>query len=312
VKKRILVTGGSGFIGSHIVDRHIRRGDEVIILDKTIHTQNIEVEKVTCYKQDLCDTEKVTEILTTHKPDYIHHCAGHTQLRAAIASPQRDAHDNINGTLSLLQALLELNKDRTYSPEVVLFSSTAAVYGGHDSPPFDENLCPTPVNPYGIAKLAAEQYIQWYAKHVSVPSTIFRYANVYGPRQSTVGQAGVVASFMSALHRGKQLKVYGDGTNTRDYVFVKDIVDAHIRAVEKKENGIFNLGTGLPTSTIQLAEVCSSLQEGATLALVAAEVTEQSSSWMDVSKAKVSLGWEAKTSLIEGLRQTYAWYKAQA
>lgn len=312
-RKTVLITGGNGFIGSHLAQHALKHGSTPIVLDRSSHHKKNEIDhpSILWAQLDLGDTAGVKALLHLHRPEEIHHCAGHTQLRAAVRSPQRDAQDNVMGTLSLLQALLELKQEKTYEPRCLLFSSTAAVYGGYDTPPFSEQLSPKPTNPYGIAKVAGEQYLQWLGNETGIPVVMFRYANVYGPGQSTEGQAGVVAAFMDALVHAKPLRVYGDGSSLRDYIYVKDIVAAHSKASEKPIPGTYNLGTGTPTSTLELAKQCTRLKQGASYEHFAAEVTEQSSSWMSVKHAYDTFGWKAETSLESGLAQTFTWYTQQ-
>jgi UDP-glucose 4-epimerase len=310
MSKTVLVTGGTGFIGSHIVDKHISEGDRVIILDKTIHPEYELHKDVTVYQGNMCDLDKLKQILEKHKPDVIHHCAGHTQLRAAIASPTKDAQDNIFSTLSLIETVLFLKEKEMYLPQVVVFSSSASIYGGYTTPPFLENQPPLPVTPYGVAKTASEQYLRWFSEHSGIPVTIFRYANVYGPRQSTSGQAGVVAKFMSTLVEGKQIVVYGSGKNQRDYVYVADIARAHYIASKEQQSGTFNLGTGKPTTTNELAELCRNIGKSKKLIQhKALEQEEQSSSALDVTQVLQTLGWKAEVPLEEGLVTTLEWYQ---
>lgn len=308
-----LITGGVGFIGSHLA-HELSRHQKIVVVDRSADKKSsLTKDKAIEYiSLDLGKTEELKKIIATYKPQTVHHCAGHTQLRAAIASPHRDAKDNILGTLSLIQSFIELKAEVNYLPDGIIFSSTAAVYGGYDTPPFSEHFAPLPTNPYGIAKVAAEQYLRWYGHSAGVPITIFRYANVYGSGQSTLGQAGVIASFMSSLVKEQPLKVYGDGSNTRDYIFVKDVVHAHYLAAKKHSNGTYNLGTGHPTSTLELAQLCTSLREKSELKLVNIDVEEQNNSWMNVGQVKKELEWEATTSLKDGLTQTYSWYRQQS
>ena len=311
MNKAVLVTGGTGFIGSHIVDKHISEGDPVIILDKTVHPAYELHKHVTLYQGNMCELDKLKEILEKHTPEIIHHCAGHTQLRVAIASPTKDAQDNIFSTLRLIEALLFLKEKEKYQPEVVLFSSSASVYGGYSEPPFSEAQPPLPVTPYGVAKTASEQYLRWFSEHSGIPVTIFRYANVYGPRQSTSGQAGVVAKFMSTLVEGRQIVVYGSGKNQRDYVYVTDIARAHYIASEQRKSGTFNLGTGKPTTTNELAELCQKIgQRKEKVRYQRLAHDEQRSSALDVTHVLQTLGWKAEVPLEEGLGTTLEWYQS--
>ncbi len=311
----VLITGGAGFIGSHLVDACLRQGSRVVVVDNfSTGSKKWVNSKVICYPTDLNDTASVQKILQKHQPQVIYHCVGHTQLRVALSSPQRDAQDNVGATLSLIQALLDLGITNDYRPQQLVFSSTSAVYGGYLKPPFTERTPVCPVNPYGIAKYAAEQYLQWYGNSQGVVITNLRYANVYGPRQSSNGEAGVVAKFLTALDKNRPIYIFGDGSHQRDYIFVDDVVAANTAVVEKKLAGVYNVGTRMPTRTTELAQLCVKLNNEhkntpTKVIHKPLQLAEQKYSWLESRLLEKKTGWKAKISLNQGLIKTWKWYQ---
>lgn len=309
----ILVTGGAGFIGSHLTDELTTRGAEVIVVDNFSSGKKEWLSSgaslVDC---DVNKTDQLTQILLKYKPKIIYHLVGHTQLRNAILHPQHDAEQNIGGVLSLIQACITA-QEHGYTPNHIIFSSSSAVYGGCRSTPFSERTLPKPTNPYGIAKRSAEQYLEWYGQQANVLVTSLRYANVYGPRQSTFGEAGVIAKFMEAIVQGETLNVYGDGEHCRDYIFVKDVVAANVAVAEHTADGIFVVGTGVPTSTQQLAQYCQQLTSQQVLVRhLPLSFPEQPESVLDSTVLHLKTRWLPTVPLIEGLTETLQWYSSYA
>jgi nucleoside-diphosphate-sugar epimerase len=303
-EKMILITGGTGFIGTHLC-RFFAQKDKVISIDRRRRKKSQKIENVIESYFDLNDTEKLEKVLLKYRPEVIHHCAGHTRLRESFQNPQQDAADNFGSTVSLIQACLHVNMLTGYLPKQILFSSSAAVYGGQTRPPFNEKTAAKPVTPYGFAKHAAEEYLLWFSQMTKTTVTIFRYANVYGPGQECSGESGVISKFISTLKHGNSLTLYGDGSHTRDYLYVEDLVQAHSLAVQKKVQGVFTLGTHRQTSTVELAKLCAKL-----FALKSIHdfkpyfFAEQSASSLDSSSFSNFTGWKVRYTLEKGLKKT--------
>ncbi|MBI5325183.1 MAG: NAD-dependent epimerase/dehydratase family protein [Ignavibacteriae bacterium] len=232
---KILVTGGAGFIASHITDAYINAGHDVFIIDNFSSGRKENVNhKATLIEMDIND-EKVDELFKIEKFDIINHHAAQMDVRFSVDNPRFDATTNILGSLNLYESA------KKYGVKKVIFASTGgAVYGEQDYFPADENHPTSPCSPYGIAKLANEKYLFYYKQIFGMEHVIFRYVNVYGPRQNPHGEAGVVAIFINKMLSGNQPVINGDGLNTRDYVFVEDVVKANLLALKSNVSGIYN------------------------------------------------------------------------
>ncbi|MCH6574695.1 MAG: NAD-dependent epimerase/dehydratase family protein, partial [Bacteroidetes bacterium] len=239
---KILVTGGAGFIASHIADKFIEEGHEVVILDdlSTGFEKNIN-PKAKFVKLNIRD-EKVSNLFEEEKFDVVNHHAAQMDVRRSVVDPAFDANTNILGTINLLQNSIKHGVNK------FMFASTGgAVYGEQECFPADENHPTNPVSPYGISKLSVEKYLYFYFNEHKLNYTILRYANIYGPRQNPFGEAGVVAIFSAKLLKGDQPIINGTGEQTRDYIFVKDVVKANLLTLSDDESDIYNVGTGIET-----------------------------------------------------------------
>lgn len=299
---RILVTGGAGFIGSHVAEAFLQAGHEVVIIDdlSTGIEENIP-PGAKFLAGDITDRSVVESLFTEHKFGAVSHHAAQMNIRVSVADPVRDARVNILGTLELLRHSVRTGVDK------FMFSSTGgAVYGEQTSFPADENHATNPISPYGLSKLAGEKYIQYFSREHGLPYCILRYANVYGPRQNPHGEAGVVAVFSSLLVAGKPVTINGDGRQTRDYIYVGDVVAANQAGLKAKDNITINVGTGVETDVLTLYE---QLSQAADTDLAPrhgpAKPGEQIRSVIDPRLGGEVLGWEPRTGLSEGLRQTY-------
>ncbi len=302
---RILVTGGAGFIGSHLVDALIAAGHEAIVIDNlaTGVRGNLNPQ-ARFYEADIRDAEAVRALFVAERPEVLIHQAAQLDVRRSVADPAFDAEVNVVGTLRLLQNGLEQGLKK-----VIFASSGGAIYGDTEVMPTPETLSPAPMSPYGVAKLAIEHYLHYYATVQGLPYVALRYANVYGPRQNPHGEAGVIAIFAERVLRGQQAVVFGDGENTRDYVFVGDVVRANLAALAHDEVGAFNVGTGVETTVNALFDRINALTEaGATRQHAAAKVGEQRRSCLNVALAGRELGWQPQVALDEGLTQTVGFF----
>ena len=299
---RILVTGGAGFIGSHVAERLLELEHQVVVLDdlSTGSEENIP-DGVEFVKGDITDRQLVSELMGDTRFDVVNHHAAQMDVRGSVEDPSFDARVNILGTLNLLQSSIKTGVKK------FMFASTGgAVYGEQDRFPADEDHPTRPVSPYGISKLACEKYLFYYQVQYGLQTVIMRYANIYGPRQNPFGEAGVVAIFSNKLARGEQVTINGDGLQTRDYVYVGDVVAANLLALDYAGSITFNIGTGIETDVVTLYK---HLAEAAGTDLPAhhgpAKQGEQRRSVISPQFAHESLGWTPKVSLAEGLVITF-------
>jgi UDP-glucose 4-epimerase len=245
---RILVTGGAGFIGSHTVDGLVERSHEVAVLDDLSSGKRGRLNpRARFHQADLRDAKRVAEVLEQERPEAIYHLAAQMDVRRSVADPAFDAGVNLVGMLNLMEAARGKGLRR-----LIFASSGGAIYGEQNVLPCDEDHPCHPVSPYGVAKLATEHYLFFYRNEYGIGSTALRYANVYGPRQDPHGEAGVVAIFCGRLLRDESCTIYGDGGQTRDYVYVGDVAAANIAALEHQVDGAFNIGTGIETDVNRL------------------------------------------------------------
>jgi len=303
---KVLVTGGAGFIASHIVEAYVERGHEVFIFDDLSTGQKSNLNpKATFLEVDIANA-KAVELIEQIKPDVLNHHAAQMDVRHSVADPQFDARVNILGFINLLEACKNAG-----TKKVIFASSGGAVYGEQDTFPAPEAHPTRPSSPYGVSKRTGELYLSYYQQAFGLPYIALRYANVYGPRQSTRGEAGVVAIFISLLLAGKGPVINGDGKQTRDYVYVGDVAAANLAALECPYVGEINIGTGVETDVVTLFQ---SLRQGAGSKLEArhgpAKIGEQRRSCLAAQRAADIFGWRPQVSLREGLERTIAYYRA--
>jgi UDP-glucose 4-epimerase len=301
---KILVTGGAGFIGSHIVDAFLEQGHQVAVVDNLYSGYRENVNPGAAFYLMDIRARELNRVFEYEGFDAVCHQAAQMDVRQSVKDPRFDAQINILGTLNLLQNCVK------HGVRKILFASTGgAIYGEQEVFPCDETHALRPVSPYGIAKLAVEKYLFYYKLEYQLEHTILRYANVYGPRQNPHGEAGVVAIFSSKLLSGKQPTIHGDGKQTRDYVFVHDVVRANMLALESSESGIFNVGTGIETDVNRLFTLINEYTgAGAEEDHGPPMPGEQRRSVISHEKAKSVLGWEPRVNLEEGLKKTVAFF----
>ena len=297
---KIAVTGGAGFIGSHIVDAYVGSGHEVHVLDdfSTGRPTNVN-PRAQVHEVDVADP-RAAELILAIKPDVLNHHAAQMDVRRSVADPAFDARVNIIGFVNLLEA----SKDAGIK-QVIFASSGGAVYGDREPIPSNEEHPTVPLSPYGVSKLSGEFYLSYYHLAFGLPYVALRYANVYGPRQSSHGEAGVVAIFISQLLAGKNPVINGDGMQTRDYVFVGDVVRANLAALGSAYVGPVNIGTGIETDVVT---ICRLLRQGLGAKVEAvhgpAKLGEQRRSCLEISLAHRVLGWKPEVALKAGLDKT--------
>ena len=305
---RILVTGGAGFIASHVADAFVAAGHKVSILDDLSSGRRENLNpKARFYQLDVQDPA-VADVFQREQPEVLCHHAAQMDVRRSVADPSFDARVNILGLINLME------HGRQHGLKRVLFSSTGgAIYGEQETFPAPETHKTEPVSPYGVAKLASERYLFFYFVTYGISYAALRYANVYGPRQNPHGEAGVVAIFCERLLRGEQPVINGDGTQTRDYVYVGDLVRANLAALDSDFVGAVNLGTGIETDVNAIFRVLVRLcDSSAPERHGPAKPGEQRRSVIDNARARSVLGWQPQVSLEEGLRQTVAFFRERA
>ena len=304
---KVLVTGGAGFIASHVVDAYVERGHEVTVVDDLSSGLRENVNpKAELIVADLRERSTI-EQLRGRKFDLVNHHAAQIDVRVSVADPAADAELNIVAALRLFQAMIDDGVRK-----IVFSSSGGAAYGEPQYAPQDENHPVAPISPYGCAKLAIDQYLYYYRNVHGIRAVSLRYGNVYGPRQRKDGEAGVVAIFAGALLDGQQARINGDGEQTRDYVFVEDVVRANMAASEPEVDGIFNVGTGIETSVNEVyAALCDSLNIQAEAAHGPAKAGEQKRSVLDGTKLRKMALLPEPVLFRDGVRRTAEWLRSR-
>jgi UDP-glucose 4-epimerase len=304
-RMKALVTGGAGFIGSNLVDALLARGDEVVVLDNlsTGRRENLDdaiQNGATLAEVDIREAESVSDVVGRAKPEVVFHLAAQIDVRRSVADPAADARINVEGTANMLSAAQAHGVKR-----FVNTSTGGAIYGEGRQLPAPEDHPSAPEAPYGLSKWCAEQYCAIFTRLHGLSTVSLRYGNVYGPRQDPLGEAGVIAIFCGKLLDGGRATIFGDGTQTRDYVYVDDVVDSNLRAAEADGTGPINIGLGQQKSVLDIVEV---LKQNAPNGFEPEHAPERPGEVqhiaLDPSRAREELGWEAKVELEEGLKRT--------
>jgi UDP-glucose 4-epimerase len=302
---KVLVTGGAGFIGSHLVDRLVQEGHEVIIVDNLVTGKRRNINRAASfYKQDI-QSWRLERVFRNERPNVVMHLAAQMDVRKSVEDPMFDAQVNILGTLNVLQQAVKHGVRK-----VVFSSSGGAIYGEQETYPAPESHVTKPLSPYGLSKLCGEQYLSYFQRISGLQVVSLRYANVYGPRQDPEGEAGVVAIFIQKLLNNEQAVITGNGRQTRDFVFVEDVVEANLAMMGQETQGTYNVGTGVETSINDLFRVLIQ-HTGSTCKELhgPAKKGEQARSVIDSTKLRHELSWEPRTSLNEGLKKTVEYFK---
>lgn len=308
--ERVLVTGGAGFIGSHVADRYLAAGYEVTVLDDLSSGRRENVPDGAEFVQADVQSPEARSVLEGGRFSVLNHHAAQMDVRVSVADPGLDARVNILGLVNLLEGARAGGVRR-----VVFASSGGVVYGESDQLPHPEDARKLPVSPYGVSKLASEFYLAAYTQLHGLQAVSLRYANVYGPRQSPHGEAGVVAIFSNRLVRGDTITVFGDGEQTRDYVFVMDVARANLAAsacelpaLHTIDDMAFNIGTASETSVIQLAQALfEAAGKSVPIEHAEARAGELARSAVDIGRASQEWDWAPDITLVDGLKQTYDW-----
>jgi len=316
---RVLVTGGAGFIGSHLVDAYLGRGDKVLVVDdfSTGSEKNLEealTRGLVIEKVSILDP-KVQNLIKDFDPHLINHHAAQKSVRDSVENPIRDLKTNVEGLLNILgvaKSLADLKR--------IIFASSGGVMFGDEAPlPTPESYPETPSSPYGISKLASEHYLRFFAPSLNLKAVALRYANVYGPRQDPLGEAGVVAIFSEKMLKGEATRVFGDGNQTRDFVYVADIVEANLRAETIEDSfSVFHIGSGLQTSVNELHREMSEIEGMSGIAgyqlkpeYAESRVGEQMRSCLDASSFAKRTAWAARTDIQVGLKLTIDYFRSK-
>ena len=302
---KVLVTGGAGFIGSHLVDRLVMEGHEAVVVDNLVTGKRRNINRAArFYKMDI-QSWRLERVFRKERPNVVMHLAAQMDVRKSVEDPMFDAQVNVLGTVNVLQQAVK------HGVRKVIFSSSGgAIYGEQETYPAAETHVTKPLSPYGLSKLCGEQYLSYYQRVSGLQVVSLRYANVYGPRQDPEGEAGVVAIFIQKMLNNEQAVINGNGRQTRDFVFVDDVVEANLAMMGQDTQGTYNVGTGMETSINDLFRIlvqhtgshCKEMHGPA-------KKGEQARSVIDSSKLRHEVSWEPKIDLSEGLKKTVEYFR---
>ncbi len=302
---KVLVTGGAGFIGSHVVDRLVEEGHQVVIVDDLSSGTRKNVNRAaSLYKLDI-QSGRLERVFRNERPNIVIHLAAQVSVRVSVDNPVFDAQVNVLGTMNVLHQAVH------HGVRKVIFSSSGgAIYGEQEAFPAPESHVTKPLSPYGISKLCAEHYLSYFQRISGIQVVSLRYGNVYGPRQDPEGEAGVVAIFIRKMLNNEQPIINGNGRQTRDFVFVDDVAEANLVAMRQDSQGVYNVGTGIETSVNELFRILAGLTGSSCKEVHGpAKLGEQMRSVIDSSKLKQELGWEPEADLTKGLEKTVAYFR---
>lgn len=302
---KVLVTGGAGFIGSHVVDAYVGAGHEVVVVDNLTTGRRAHVNPQSRFHEVDIRSDALRTVFERERPEIVNHHAAQASVVASVQNPRLDAEINIVGTLHLFALCAEFGVRR-----IVYASTGGAIYGDPEHLPVDEAHPVRPLAPYGISKLTGEAYLRFFGE-TGISWAILRYANVYGPRQDPYGEAGVVAIFARAMLEGRRPTIFGDGTQTRDFVYVEDVANANLRATDVSTADIANVSTGLETPVNDIYHHLAHLTGFQERAISAPPRRgEVYRIVLSPARARQWLGWIPQTSLLEGLHRTVEWFQA--
>ncbi len=302
---KVLVTGGAGFIGSHVVDRLVEEGHQVVIVDDLSSGTRKNVNRAaSLYGLDI-QSGRLERVFRNERPNIVIHLAAQVSVRVSVDNPVFDAQVNVLGTMNVLHQAVHHGVRK-----VVFSSSGGAIYGEQEEFPALESHVTKPLSPYGISKLCAEHYLSYFQRISGIQVVSLRYGNVYGPRQDPEGEAGVVAIFIRKMLNNERPIINGNGRQTRDFVFVDDVAEANLVAMRQDSQGVYNVGTGVETSVNELFRVLVGLTGSSCKEVHGpTKLGEQMRSMIDSSKLKQELGWELEADLTKGLEKTVAYFR---
>lgn len=302
---KVLVTGGAGFIGSHLVDRLVQEGHEVAIVDNLSTGKRRNLNRAARFFKLDIQSWRLERVFRNERPNIVMHLAAQMDVRKSVEDPIFDAQVNVLGMLNVLQQSIKHGVRK-----VVFSSSGGAIYGEQEIYPVPESHATRPLSPYGISKLCGEQYLSYYQRVSGLQIVSLRYANVYGPRQDPDGEAGVVAIFIQKLLNNEQAIVNGNGRQTRDFVYVEDVVEANLAVMGQETQGTYNVGTGEETSINDLLRILIAHTNSTCKEIHGpAKIGEQVRSVIDSNKLRQELSWDPKTELSEGLKRTVDYFR---
>jgi len=304
---RVIVTGGAGFIGSHVADAYVARGHDVLVLDSLWEHGGGRRDNVPPQAEfvqaDIRD-EKIERIFAEFRPEIVNHHAAQHSVAISVRDPKYDAQVNVAGLLNVLECSVANNVRK------VIFASSGATFGDPDRLPITDDAPQRPTSPYGITKMVGEYYLRYYRKEKDLDFTALRYGNVFGPRQDPNGEAGVIAIFAAAFVRRAGVRIDWDGEQTRDYVYAADVADANVRALERCADGCYVIGTGIKTSVNAIYRELTEISGfEAPVTRAARRPGDARDAQFDASRARRDLGWAPATALRDGLRATYEYFK---
>jgi UDP-glucose 4-epimerase len=304
---KVLVTGGAGFIGSHLVDRLVLEGHEAVVVDNLVTGKRRNINRAArFYKVDI-QNWRLERVFRNERPNVVMHLAAQMDVRKSVEDPMYDAQVNVLGTLNVLQQAVQHGVRK-----VVFSSSGGAIYGEQETYPAPETHVTKPLSPYGLSKLCGEQYLSYYQRVSGLQVVSLRYANVYGPRQDPEGEAGVVAIFIQKMLNNEQAVINGNGRQTRDFVFVEDVVEANLAMMGQESQGTYNVGTGVETSINDLFRILVQHTGSACKEIHGpAKKGEQARSVIDNTKLRHEMSWEPKADLSEGLKKTVEYFRSR-
>jgi UDP-glucose 4-epimerase len=302
---KVLVTGGAGFIGSHLVDRLVQEGHEVVVVDNLSTGKRRNLNRAARFFKLDIQSWRLERVFRNERPNIVMHLAAQMDVRKSVEDPIFDAQVNVLGMLNVLQQSIKRGVRK-----FVFSSSGGAIYGEQEIYPVPETHVMRPLSPYGISKLCGEQYLSYYQRVSGLQTVSLRYANVYGPRQDPDGEAGVVAIFIQKLLNNEQAIVYGNGRQTRDFIYVDDVVEANLAVMSQETQGTYNVGTGEETSINDLLRILIAHTNSTCKEVHGpAKNGEQVRSVIDSTKLRQELSWESRTELREGLKRTVDYFR---
>jgi UDP-glucose 4-epimerase len=296
---RVLVTGGAGFVGSHIVDLLIEHKHEVSVVDLLTTGNKENINPLARFYEVDIRSKELEKVFEKEKPEIVYHLAAQSAVSPSVKEPLYDESVNVGGTVNVLEMM------RKYGAKKIIYPSSAAVYGNPVCLPITEDHRIEPISPYGLSKWLAEHYLTLYHRMYGIDYTIFRYANIYGPRQIPEGEGGVISIFTDQIKKGETPKINGDGKHTRDFIYVGDVAQANLEAMTKGSQSVLNISTGEAVSVVELLQ---RLEEATGQSIEAIHREERAGdiihSCLQPALAHETLGWKATTSLLDGLKQT--------